>query len=81
MKETVFFDGIIVGEDHSVACTVRATKTTLDQDPDAPPEFSDYDIVDSVATVRLPDGDYEVLLANGYKIRCKLSRGRFLWRV
>jgi len=81
VKETVFFDGIIVGEDQSVSCTVRATKTTLDQDPDAPAEFSDYDIVDSSTTVKLPDGDYEVLLANGYKIRCKLSRGRFLWRV
>ena len=81
MKETVFFDGKIVGEGHSVDCTVRGTKTTLDLDPDAPPEFSDYDIVDSPATVKLPDGDYEVLLANGYKIRCKLSRGRFLWRA
>jgi len=77
VKETVFFEGKIVGEGHSADCAVRATKTTLDLDPDAPPEFSDYDIVDSVETVRLPDGDYEVLLANGYKIRCKISRGRF----
>lgn len=80
MKETVFFSGTIVGEGHRVDCRVRATKTTLDFDPDAPPEFSDYDIMDSAATVKLPDGDYEVL-ANGEKIRCKLARGRFLWRL
>ena len=80
MKETVFFSGTIVGEGHRVDCKIRATKNTLDIDPDAPPEFSDYDIMDSPATVKLPDGDYEVL-ANGAKIRCKLNRGRFLWRL
>ena len=80
MKETVFFTGTILGEGHSVDCKVRATKTTLDLDPDAPPEFSGYDIVDSVATVKLPDGHYEVW-ANGEKIRCKLDRGRFQWRL
>ena len=80
MKETVFFSGTIEGEGHRVDCKVRATKTTLDLDPDAPPEFSDYDIMDSAATVKLPDGDYEVL-ANGEKIRCKLNRGRFRWRL
>ena len=79
MKETVFFRGIIVGEGHSVDCKVRATKTTLDLDPDAPPEFSNYDIMDSATTVTLPDGDYEVL-ANGREILCRLKRGRFLWR-
>jgi hypothetical protein len=80
VKEMVFFPGTIVGEGLRVDCTVRATKTTLDLDPDAPPEFSNYDILHSPATVRLPDGDYEVL-ANGFKIRCKLNRGRFVWRL
>jgi hypothetical protein len=80
VKDTVFFSGTLVGEGHRIDCTVRATKTTLDLDPDAPPEFSNYDILDSPATVRLPDGDYEVR-ANGFKIRCKLNRGRFLWRL
>jgi hypothetical protein len=50
-------------------CKVRAAKTTFDLEPDTPPEFSDF-----TATVRLPDGDYEVL-ANGDKSRCKLNRG------
>ena len=44
MKETVFFNGAIVGEGRRVECRVRATKTTIDLDPYAPPEFSDYDI-------------------------------------
>jgi len=80
LKERVYFSGTIVGEGHRVDCQVRATKSTLDLDPDAPPEFSDYDIIDSPATVKLPDGDYEVL-ANGFKIRCRLNRGRFQWRL
>jgi hypothetical protein len=77
VKETVYFSGTLVGEGHRIDCTVRAIKTTPDLDPDAPPEFSNYDILDSPVTVKLPDGDYEVL-ANGFKIRCKLNRGRFL---
>jgi hypothetical protein len=80
VKETVFFSATIVGEGRRVACKVRATKSTMDLDPDAPPEFSGYDIVDSADTVRLPDGEYEVL-TNGQTIRCKLSRGRFVWRA
>ena len=80
VKETVVFHGTVVGEGHRVDCKVRATKTTIDLDPDAPPEFSDYEIMDSAATVRLPDGDYQVLV-NAEKLRCKLNRGRFLWRL
>jgi len=70
VKETVFLSGSIVGESHRVDCKVRATKTTVDLN--GPPEFSNYDILDSFATVKLPDSDYEVL-ANGFKIRCKLN--------
>jgi hypothetical protein len=80
VTETVFFSGTIIGEGHRVDCTVRAIKYTLDLDPDAPPEFANYHILDSPETVKLPDGDYEVQ-ANGFKIRCKLNRGRFLWRI
>jgi hypothetical protein len=80
VRETVFFTGIIVGENRRVYCTMRATRTTVDEDPNAPPEFSDYDIVDSATTVMLPEGDYEVL-ANGNTVRCKLNRGRFPWRL
>ena len=72
VKETVFLSGTIVGESHRVDCKVRATKTTVDEDPNGPLEFSNYDILDSFATVKLPDSDYEVL-ANGFKIRCKLN--------
>jgi len=46
----------IIGEGQRVECKVRATKTTFDKDP---PVFSDYRIVDSDATDRLPDGNYE----------------------
>ena len=74
MQETVMFSGIIIGERQRVECKVRATKTTLDGDP---PVFSDYRIVESVATDRLPDGDYE-LLANGERTRFLLNGGRFL---
>lgn len=79
VKETVFFKGTIEGEGHRVDCKIRAMKTALELDPYGPPEFSGYDIIDSAAAFKMPDGDYKVL-ANGEKIRCKL-RGRFLWRL
>ena len=76
MQETVMFSGIIIGERQRVECKVRATKTTLDRDL---PVFSGYSIVESVATDRLPDGDYE-LFANGERTRFLLNSGRFLSR-
>ena len=76
MQETVIFSGTIVGERQRVSCKVRATKTTLDT---GPPVFSDYRIIDSEATDRLPDGDYE-LVANSETTLFRRISGRFLSR-
>ena len=76
MQETVIFSGTIVGERQRVPCKVRATKTTLDT---GPPVFSDYRIMDSDATDRLPDGDYE-LVANSETTLFRRISGRFLSR-
>jgi hypothetical protein len=80
VKEMVISSGTIVGENQQVECKVRATKTTLGGDPSIPPEFSDYRIMDSDVTDRLPDGDYE-LLVNGQRIRLRRNGGRFLGRL
>ena len=76
VQETIIFSGIIIGENQRMDCKVRATKTTLDGDP---PVFSDYRIMESDATDRLPDGDYE-LRANRETTRFKRNNGRFLSR-
>jgi hypothetical protein len=76
VQETAIFSGTIVGERQRVYCKVRATKTMLDRDP---PVFSDYRLMDSDATDRLPDGDYE-LMANGDRTRFRRNAGRFLSR-
>ena len=76
MQETVIFTEIIIGERPRVECKVSATKTTLDGDP---PIFSDYRVMDSDATDRLPDGDYE-LRANSETTRFRRNNGRFLSR-
>jgi hypothetical protein len=77
MKQTVVFSGTIVGEGQRVECKVRATKTTLDGDP---PLFSDYRMIDSDVTDRLPDGEYE-MLANGERSKFRRNNGRFLSRA
>jgi len=77
VQETVIFTGIIIGERPRVECNVCATKTTFDRDPAA--VFSDYRIMDSDATNRLPDGDYK-LFANGETTRFRRNNGRFLSR-
>ena len=80
MQDTVMFSGIIVGEHRQrVECRVRATKTTLDEDPSARPLFSGYTVMESDVTDKLPDGDYD-LLANGERIRFRRSGERFLSR-
>lgn len=76
VQETVRFSGIIIGERQRVEYKVRATKTKLYRDL---PVFSGYNIVESVATHRLPDGHYQ-LFANGEKTRFLLNSGRFLSR-
>ena len=73
MQETVIFSGIIIGEGQRVGCEVRATKTTLDGDP---PLFSGYIILESDATDRLPDGNYE-LLVNRERTRFNRDALRF----
>ena len=73
VQETVTFSGIIIGEGQRVGCEVRATKTTLDEDP---PLFSGYSIVESDVTDRLRDGNYD-LLVNHERTRFSRDGGRF----
>jgi hypothetical protein len=79
VKETVFFSGIIVGKSQRIECEIQAKKSTLGGVSPFPPAFSDYRIMDSEATRRLPDGDYEVL-ANGERIKVQRKSGYFLAR-
>ena len=79
LKERVFFSGIIVGNGLRVECEIQATKSTLGGVAPSPPAFSDYRIMDSEATRRLPDGDYEVLV-NSERIRVKRKGAYFLAR-
>ena len=76
VQETIIFSGTIIGEGQRVECEVRATKTTLDGDP---PVFSNYRIMESDLTDRLPDGNYE-LLVNRERTRFSRDAGRFLSR-
>jgi hypothetical protein len=76
VQESILFTGIIIGDRQRLGCKVRATKTTLGTDPVI---FSDYRVIESDVTDRLPDGDYE-LLANGERTRFKRDSGRFLSR-
>jgi hypothetical protein len=78
VKETVFFSGTIMGEGQRMECKVRAMKTPLG--PSIPPEFTDYRIMDSYLTNRLPDGDNYELLVNGRLIGLRRNAGRFLGR-
>jgi hypothetical protein len=80
VQETVIFSGTIIGEGQRVECKVRATKTLLDEEPSARPVFSGYTVMESDATDKLPDGDYD-LLANGERIRFRRNDGRFLTRL
>ena len=76
MQETVIFSGTIIGEGERVECKVRATRTLLDEDPSARAVFSGYTVMESDATDKLPDGDYD-WLTNGERIRFRQSDGRF----
>jgi hypothetical protein len=78
-KETVIFSGAIVSNDQRVECRVRAIKTTLD--PTIPPAFSEYTVMNSDVTDRLPDGDnYEIHLSDGERIPVRRQHGHFLAR-
>jgi hypothetical protein len=79
LKERVFFSGIIVGSGQRVECEIQATKSTLGGVSPYPAAFADYRIMDSEATRRLSDGDYEVL-ANGERIKVRRKGGYFLAR-
>ncbi len=74
MQETIIFSGTIIGEGQRVDCEVRATKTTLGGYPAV---FSDYRIMESELTDRLPDGTYD-LLVNHDRTRFSRDAGRFL---
>jgi hypothetical protein len=81
MKEMVILSAVIVGEGKRVECKVRVVKTTLDGSG-FPPAFSDYHIMDSDLTDRLPDGaNYEIHLSNGEHIPVRRSSGHFLGRL
>jgi hypothetical protein len=79
VKEKVFFTGLIVGDGQRVECEIQATKSTLSGVSPSPPAFADYRIMDSEATRRLPDDDYEVLV-NGERIKVQRKGGYFLVR-
>jgi hypothetical protein len=82
MKEMVIFSGAIVGDGKRVECKVRAVKITLDGAPDVPPAFSEYRVLDSDMTDKLPDGNsYEIHLSNGERIPVRRSAGQFLGRL
>lgn len=76
MQETVVFNGTIIGEGQRVECEVRATKTTL---IGYPAVISDYRILETDFTDRLPDGSYD-LLVNHERARFSRDAGRFLSR-
>jgi hypothetical protein len=80
LKERVVFSGIIVGNGQRVECEIQATKSTLGGVSFSPPAFSDYRVMDSEATRRLPEGDYEVLV-NAERIRVQRKGGYFLARL
>jgi hypothetical protein len=79
LKERVVFNGIIVGNGRRVECEIQATKSTLGGVSPSPPAFADYRIMDSEATRRLPDDDYEVLV-NGERLKVQRKSGYFLAR-
>jgi hypothetical protein len=79
VKETVFFSGIIVGHGQRVECEIQAKKSTLAGVSPYPATFAEYRVMDSEATRRLPDGDYEVL-ANGERLKLQRKSGYFLAR-
>ena len=79
VRETVFFRGIIVGNGQRVDCELQAKKSTLGGVPPSPAAFSDYRVMDSEATRRLPDDDYEVLV-NGERLKVQRKSGYFLAR-
>ena len=74
VQETISFSGTIIGEGQRVECEVRVTKTTLDGYPAV---FSNYRIMESDLTDRLPDGHYD-LLVNHERTRFSRDAGRFL---
>jgi len=75
----VILNGIIIGNGHHIECEIRATKTNLDGFPSAAPAFSEYRIVESALTGKLPDGVYEMLVGDE-RISLKREHGRFLVR-
>ena len=79
LKERMFFAGIIVGKGQRIEREIQATKFMLGGVSPFPPTFSDYRVMDSEATRRLPDGEYEVL-ANGERIKVLRKGGYFLAR-
>jgi hypothetical protein len=80
VKETVFFSGIIVGNGQRVECEIQAKKSTLGGVSPYPAAFADDRVMDSEATRRLPDGDYDVL-ANSERIKVLRKGGYFLARL
>ena len=79
LKEKMVFAGIIVGNGQRIECEIQAKKSTLGGVSPSPAAFSDYRVMDSEATRRLPDGDYEVL-ANEERIKVQRKSGYFLAR-
>lgn len=76
MRENVVLRGVIVGETVKVECLIRALKVTLEGSP-VPPEHTDYSVVESPVTNRLPDGNYTIH-ASGKTMQVRRKNGTFL---
>lgn len=72
----VMLPGTLVGQGHEVNCQVSSIQTTLDGAPSIPPEYSDFSIMNSDATARLPEGDYE-LLVRGERVSLRHKNGKY----
>lgn len=78
MKDSgVILNGIIMGNRRHVECEIRATRTILDGFSSAPAAFSDFLVVESASTNKLPDGEYEVLVGDE-RILLRRENGTFL---
>ena len=72
----VMLPGTLVGQGHEVNCQVSSIQTTRDGAPLIPPEYSDFSIMNSDATARLPEGDHE-LLVRGERVSLRHKNGKY----
>ena len=76
IREPVKFRGRLSGQGQNAECVVSAIKLTLR--PDGPSDYARYS-VESVSKT-LPEGDYELAIANGKTLPVCQHRGQWLAR-